>query len=93
MDNQIFSMEKYARAAREAVAEGIVMLQNRGEVLPLAKGSRIALFGRSQFCYYKSGTGSGGLVNTAYVTGIAEAFAKDERYTLHEGLKALYESG
>ncbi len=91
MDNQIFSMEKYARAAREAVAEGIVMLQNRGEVLPLAKGSRIALFGRSQFCYYKSGTGSGGLVNTAYVTGIAEAFAKDERYTLHEGLKALYE--
>ncbi|MCM1040525.1 MAG: glycoside hydrolase family 3 C-terminal domain-containing protein [Ruminococcus sp.] len=91
MEQQVFSVEKYAQTAREAVAEGIVMLQNNGGVLPLAKKSRIALFGRSQFCYYKSGTGSGGLVNTAYVTGIAEAFEKDGRYELNQNLKAIYE--
>lgn len=91
MDNQIFSVEKYAQTAREAVAEGIVMLRNRGDVLPFSKESRIALFGRSQFCYYKSGTGSGGLVNTAYVTGIAEAFENDGRFIVNTGLKAIYE--
>ncbi len=87
----VFSVEKYAAAARQAVAEGIVMLRNEGKVLPLASGSRIALFGRSQFNYYKSGTGSGGLVNTAYVTGILEALERDERYSLNGRLRACYE--
>ena len=61
MKDSIFSVEKYAKTARQAVAEGIVMLSNENRVLPLPVGSRIALFGRSQFCYYKSGTGSGGM--------------------------------
>ena len=65
MSKSVFSIEAYAKKAREAVAEGIVLLKNEGGVLPLPAGSSIALFGRSQFCYYKSGTGSGGLVNTA----------------------------
>ncbi len=91
MDKSVFSVEKYAAAARSAVAEGIVMLQNEGDVLPLASGTKIALFGRSQFCYYKSGTGSGGMVNTAYVTGILEALESDDRYTLNANLKATYE--
>ncbi len=77
--------------AREAVAEGIVLLENRDNILPLPAGSRIALFGRSQFCYYKSGTGSGGMVNTAYVTGIQEALEKDERFVLNGELKKIYE--
>lgn len=56
MDNQVFDLNSYAAKAREAVAEGIVMLRNEGKVLPLAPGEKIALFGRSQFNYYKSGT-------------------------------------
>ena len=84
-------MEAYAKKAREAVAEGIVLLKNEGGVLPLPAGSSIALFGRSQFCYYKSGTGSGGLVNTAYVTGIREALEKDGRYRLNQSLQQVYE--
>lgn len=91
MNDGIFDLKAYAEKAREAVAEGIVMLRNEGGVLPLAPGERIALFGRSQFNYYKSGTGSGGLVNTAYVTGIREAL-KDSDYILNEELEAAYES-
>lgn len=91
MGENLFSVEKYAAKAREAVAEGIVLLKNDNNILPFASGSRIALFGRSQFCYYKSGTGSGGLVNTAYVTGIREALEKDGRFELNEGLKKSYE--
>ncbi len=88
----MFSLEKYAAKARQAVAEGIVLLRNEGGVLPLAAGSRIALFGRSQFCYYKSGTGSGGMVNTAYVTGIREALEKDGRFILNAELEKIYET-
>lgn len=91
MNEDVFSTKKYAAKAREAVAEGIVLLENRDNILPLPAGSRIALFGRSQFCYYKSGTGSGGMVNTAYVTGIREALEKDERFMLNGELKKIYE--
>ncbi|MBD5460188.1 MAG: beta-glucosidase [Lachnospiraceae bacterium] len=91
MSDQIFDVKSYAEKARQAVAEGIVMLRNEGGVLPLAPGERIALFGRSQFHYYKSGTGSGGLVNTSYVTGIREAL-KNSDYVLNAELEAVYES-
>ncbi len=90
MADNIFSPEKYAQKAREAVAEGIVMLRNEGRVLPLPSGSRIALFGRSQFNYYKSGTGSGGMVNTAYVVGIAEALEQSEDYVLNGYVRERY---
>ncbi|MCH5341824.1 MAG: glycoside hydrolase family 3 protein [Acetatifactor sp.] len=91
MADRVFSVEKYAAKAREAVAEGIVLLRNEDGALPLAKGSRIALFGRSQFNYYKSGTGSGGMVNTRYVTGIAEALEQSEDYELNSYVKGCYQ--
>ncbi|MCM1194058.1 MAG: glycoside hydrolase family 3 C-terminal domain-containing protein [Butyrivibrio sp.] len=91
MGENAFSVEKYAAKARQAVAEGIVLLKNDDNILPLVSGSRLALFGRSQFCYYKSGTGSGGLVNTAYVTGVREALERDGRFALNEELKRSYE--
>ena len=68
-----FDVAQYAKTARAVVAEGIVILRNEGNVLPLKEGEKVALFGRGQYNYYKSGTGSGGLVNTSYVTGIREA--------------------
>ena len=73
MKNMAFNKEVYAGYARKAQAEGAVLVENRNNALPLAQGSRIALFGRSQFHYYKSGTGSGGMVNTEYVTGLRGA--------------------
>lgn len=91
MSGQIFDLKSYAGKAREAVAEGIVMLRNEGKTLPLVPGERIALFGRSQFNYYKSGTGSGGMVNTSYVTGIREAL-KSSDYVLNEELESAYEA-
>ena len=47
----------------ECAKEGIVMLENKNDVLPLKKGEGVSVFGRIQREYYKSGTGSGGLVN------------------------------
>ncbi len=92
MSENVFSVEKYGAKARQAVAEGVVLLRNEDSILPLPGGSRIALFGRSQFNYYKSGTGSGGMVNTAYVTGIREALQKDGRFELNRELTKAYET-
>ena len=72
MSTLAFDQEKFTRLVRQAVAEGVTLLKNDGEVLPLAEGTKIALFGRSQFNYYKSGTGSGGMVNVSKVTGITD---------------------
>ena len=55
--------KKYAILARQTAAEGAVLLKNDKETLPLKKGTVVSVFGRIQLSYYKSGTGSGGLVN------------------------------
>ncbi len=91
MAEKIFDLKQYAKKAREAAAEGAVLLRNEGGVLPLAAGEKVALFGRSQFNYYKSGTGSGGLVNASYVVGIREALAASS-FVLNQTVTAAYEA-
>ena len=88
---QIFDINAYAKTARQAVSEGAVLLRNEGRVLPLAAGAKVALFGRIQYDYYKSGTGSGGLVNTSYVVGIREAMEQGG-FQLNEKVHAAYQS-
>ena len=90
MELKKFDVKAYAAKARETVAEGSVLLRNEG-VLPFGKGCRVAVFGRSQFNYYKSGTGSGGLVNTAHVPTITEALEASGVVTVDGELKAVYE--
>ncbi|MGN0696889.1 MAG: glycoside hydrolase family 3 C-terminal domain-containing protein [Oscillospiraceae bacterium] len=63
---------KYLDKAAEAVSEGVVLLKNENNALPLDPSEEIALFGRMQLHYYKSGMGSGGMVNVTKVTGILD---------------------
>ena len=72
MNKVIFDWNKYINLSRAAGAEGIVMLENRDNVLPLDNDKSIAVFGRAQLNYYKCGMGSGGMVNTPYTVGIVE---------------------
>ena len=82
--------EKYAAIARQTVAEGCVLLKNDNKALPLKKGTRVSVFGRIQFDYYKSGTGSGGAVNTRYVTGILDALKDSPDVEVNEELENIY---
>ena len=80
--------DKYTAAARSAVAEGIVLLENNG-VLPLKKEENLAVFGRIQEHYYKSGTGSGGMVNVDRVYNITDGLIECG-IELNEELRAVY---
>ena len=91
MSQPLFTPEAFAAKAREVIAEGCVLLRNENAALPLLPGSSIAVFGRTQMNYFKSGLGSGGLVNTRYVTGIYEALERDGDYTLDAQTRKLYE--
>lgn len=81
---------EYVGTARHVVAEGCVLLENRDEVLPLKKGERVAVFGRIQTHYYKSGTGSGGMVNVSKVIGIVDALQESGEVVVNERLLQLY---
>lgn len=82
--------ERYAALARETVAEGCVLLKNDADTLPLEKGTRVSVFGRIQFDYYKSGTGSGGAVNTRYVVGILDALKDSPDVQVNDRLEGVY---
>lgn len=81
--------KEYAKIAREAVAEGCVLLKN-DNALPISKNTKISLFGRIQFNYYKSGTGSGGMVNAPYIVSILDALKEESDISLNEELLSEY---
>ena len=84
-------LEKYAILARQVSAESCVLLKNDNNTLPLRKNDKVAVFGRSAFNYYKSGLGSGGLVNTRYVVSILDALRENKDIILDEDLLKVYE--
>jgi len=74
---------------REAGAEGAVLLENNG-VLPLAKGSRVALFSLPSYHSFYVGYGSGGDVNFPYKISIAEGLENSGCVTMDAELAKLY---
>ncbi|MBE6763389.1 MAG: beta-glucosidase [Ruminococcaceae bacterium] len=77
---------------RRVAAEGAVLLKNDGNVLPLVKGSRLAVFGRAQTFYYKSGTGSGGLVHIEKEPVVIESLKENTDLVLDDALMKLYDT-
>ena len=64
--------KRYKDAAVRVSTDGAVLLKNDNDTLPVGKDAKVALFGRMQGNYYKSGTGSGGMVNVSHVYDIRE---------------------
>lgn len=86
-----FDWKEYARVSRQAVAEGCVLLQNENQALPIKDQEKVSVFGRIQFDYYKSGTGSGGMVNAPYVVSILDALKEHDKIIVNQELTAVYE--
>ena len=69
---------EYLEKAVQVNTEGAVLLRNEGKALPLDRSREIALFGRVQLDYYKSGVGSGGLVNVDKVDEYIELVCRSQ---------------
>ena len=88
---RVLDWEKYCECSRRTVAEGVVLLKNDNQALPYTKGSKVAVFGRIQNNYYKSGTGSGGMVNVSKVISIVDGLTEDGTVVLNKELQKVYE--
>lgn len=84
-------MEGFAKLCRSAAAQGAVLLKNEEETLPVTGGEKVAVFGRIQKDYYRSGTGSGGAVNAPYTTNLLDSLRECENLQVDEELAAVYE--
>lgn len=74
---RLTASKKHISLSREASTEGIVLLKNNNEALPLKKGEKIALFGKATIEYIKGGGGSGD-VHCPYIMNIFEGFLEKE---------------
>lgn len=90
MEDRVLDWAVYEKTAREMVAEGLVLLKNDNKVLPLKQGETVSVFGRMQNHYYKSGTGSGGMVNVAKVVGILDALNECKDVNVNQKLAETY---
>ncbi len=87
---KILDWNEYSAKAREAIAEGCVLLENKNNVLPLPEKCRVSVFGRIQSNYYKSGTGSGGKVNVAKVYGLVDGLEESGKVVVNKDLQKIY---
>lgn len=90
MEDRVLDWAVYEKTAREMVAEGLVLLKNDNKALPLKQGETVSVFGRMQNHYYKSGTGSGGMVNVAKVVGILDALNECKDVNVNQKLAETY---
>jgi len=74
---RVTASDEHINLSRTAATEGIVLLKNENNALPLKKGETIALFGKATIEYIKGGGGSGD-VHCPYIRNIYEGFSQKE---------------
>ncbi len=87
-NRRVTASPEHIALSRQAAQEGMVLLKNRGNLLPLASGCRAALFGKGSFDYVKGGGGSGD-VTVAYTQNVYDGL-KGEGVSLFEPLSDFY---
>ncbi len=87
-ERRVTACPEHIALSRQAAQEGMVLLKNRNSLLPLAPGSRTALFGKGSFDYVKGGGGSGD-VTCAYVRNVCDGL-KGEGVSVYEPLSDYY---
>ena len=72
---RVTASQKHIDLSCEAACEGMVLLKNDRNVLPIRKGTRVALFGKGVFDYVKGGGGSGD-VTVPYIRNLYEGLSQ-----------------
>lgn len=79
-------------ASRKAATEGIVLLENKDQTLPLQAGQKISVFGRVQVDTFYCGYGSGGYVYPSQKVSILEGLRQNPDISVNEDLAEVYEA-
>jgi beta-glucosidase len=64
-------LKAHAELIRKAAAEGLVLLKNENNALPMKDVKKVALYGTASYDFIAGGTGSGN-VNKPYIRNVAE---------------------
>ena len=87
---RVTGSKAHIELSKEAAKEGMVLLKNENNVLPLSAGSKIALFGKGTFDYVKGGGGSGD-VTVAYTRNLYEGLSlQKDKISIFEELCDYY---
>ncbi len=86
---RVTGCKEHINLSHRVADEGMVLLENNG-ILPLKKGTTVALFGVGSVDYVKGGGGSG-MVYSEYVRDIYEGFCeKQDKIKIYEPLTKFY---
>jgi len=86
----VTASKEHVALSKRAATEGMILLKNEKSLLPLTKGSRVALFGKGSFDYVKGGGGSGD-VQVAYVRNLYEGLKlQGDLVDIYEPLSDYY---
>ena len=83
-------LKAHAQVTRNSAAEGMVLLKNDDNTLPIKDAKKVALFGITSYNFIAGGTGSGN-VNKAYTIDLLTGL-KSAGYEVNEELKNVYQS-
>src|SRR3712207_332900 len=84
-------LKAHAAVTRQSATEGMVLLKNEGETLPIATkaaDTKVALYGCTSYDFIAGGTGSGN-VNHAYVVSLLDGL-KNAGYQVNADLQKQY---
>lgn len=72
-NTKVTACAEHRLLSKDAAKEGMVLVKNDNNTLPISKGSKVALFGKATFDYVKGGGGSGD-VTVEYIRNIYDGF-------------------
>lgn len=91
---RVTACKKHIELSRKYASEGMVLLKNDDNILPLKKGKKVAVFGRAQGSAYVKGGGGSGDVITPYVRNFYDGFKikeSEEKIFLCDGIEEATE--